>query len=146
MDYLKTMAISSTGMAVEKLRLETVAENIANMHSSQRGGGVYKPKQVISGQRLAVEFSTLFNPLEATRADTAAPFAEVKELELVPKMVYQPDHPHADAQGYVAYPNINPVNEMVNLIEASRAYEANVQAVNAAKSMALRALEIGAKK
>lgn len=146
MDYLKTMAISSTGMAAEKLRLETVAENIANMYSSQRGGAVYKPKQVVSGQRLAVDFSTFLNPLEGARDNANAPFAEVKELELAPKMVYQPDHPHADGQGYVAYPNINPVNEMLTLIEASRAYEANVQAVNAAKSMALRALEIGGKK
>ena len=69
--------------------------------------------------------------------------AEIVRDDSPPRLVYDPSHPDANEEGYVAYPNINVVNEMVDLITASRAYEANVTALNAAKTMALKALEIG---
>ncbi len=69
--------------------------------------------------------------------------ASVEEMDAEPRMVFDPSHPEADEKGFIAYPNVDPVSEMVNLITTTRAYEANVRAFNAAKTMALKALEIG---
>jgi flagellar basal-body rod protein FlgC len=68
---------------------------------------------------------------------------EVRQIDVPPRLVYEPSHPDADAKGFVAYPGINPVAEMINLITTMRAYEANVTAMNAAKTMAMKALDIG---
>lgn len=135
MDYLAAFGISASGMVVEKTRLDVVALNLANA-STTRGanGGPYQPLRVITGVAAT-------SPFEQYMA--GAKVIDVQPMNVEPRQVYEPNHPHADARGFVAYPNINPVSEMVTLIEATRAYEANVRALNAAKTMALRALEIG---
>lgn len=135
MDYLKAFAISGSGMDVEKQRLDVTALNIANAHSTRgHNGGAYVPLQVISGARSAGSFQS---------ALAGAEVVEVRGMNTPPRLVYEPGHPDADQKGFVAYPGINPVHEMVNLISTMRAYEANLAAVHAAKTMALRALDIG---
>lgn len=124
MDYLAAFGISASGMAVEKTRLDIVALNLANV-STTKGvdGGPYRPLRVITGVAAS-------SPFEQHMA--GAKVVDVQPMNVEPRQVYEPHHPHADARGFVAYPNINPISEMVVLIEATRAYEANVRALNAA--------------
>lgn len=146
MDYLTAFDISASGMSVEKARLETVALNLANVNSTRGAdGSLYKPQKVISAARTSVEFDKQISLIENRASAAGVSIVEVRELEIAPRMVYEPGHPQADEKGFVAYPNINPASEMISLMEAVRAYEANVHALNASKSMAIRALEIGGK-
>lgn len=141
MDYSAGFQISATGMAVEKLRLNITAANIANMHSAATNvGSVYKPMRVLQ-QEVPLTFSHEFGRLYA--ANGGARVASVEAQTVAPRMVYEPGHPYADPKGFVAYPGVNHTAEMLNLNTALRAYEANVAAMNAAKAMATRALEIG---
>jgi len=138
MDYLAAFEISSTGMNIERLRLDTTALNIANAHTTRSADGtLFKPMRVVATPR--------FSLIDTGGAYQAAgvQVAEVKASDQAPRMVFDPGHPDADEKGFVAYPDINPVAETVRLITATRAYEANVRALNAAKTMALKALEIG---
>jgi flagellar basal-body rod protein FlgC len=141
MDYSAGFQISASGMAVEKLRLDITAANIANMHSAGvTPGQVYKPMRVMS-QQVPLTFSHEFGRLYA--ANGGARVESVEPQAVAPRMVYEPGHPYADTKGFVAYPGVNHTAEMMNLNTALRAYEANVAAMNAAKAMATRALEIG---
>lgn len=136
MDYLKAFAISGSGMNVEKQRLEVSALNIANAHSTRGPDGrPFIPLQVVS---TAAGVSPFQSALAA-----GAEVVRIAPSDVPPRMVYEPAHPDADDKGFVAYPGINPVAEMVNLITTVRAYEANIAAVQAAKTMALRALDLG---
>jgi flagellar basal-body rod protein FlgC len=141
MDYFSAFAISASGMSVEKMRLDVTALNLANVHSTRGAGGpLYQPLTVISTAKPGAFAQAM------TRAGNAALGAQVTEVRAnltPPRLVYEPSHPDADPKGYVAYPSINPVNEMVTMITATRAYEANVAALNAARVMAMKALEIG---
>ena len=143
MDYFAAFNISASGMEVQKVKLDTVALNLANVNTTRSAsGGPYQPLEVIVGERTTnASFESLVSGYH--RQYRGAEVVDVLPLVTEPRMVHNPDHPDADDQGMVAFPNINPVSEMVNLMEATRAYEANVRAVNAAKTMALRALEIG---
>jgi flagellar basal-body rod protein FlgC len=141
MDYFSAFAISGSGMSVEKLRLDVTALNLANMNSTRAAGGaLYQPLSVISNARPGAFAAALAG---AANAQLGAQVTEVAASTVVPRLVYEPGHPSADNKGFVAYPGINTVNEMVTLISATRAYEANVAALNAAKVMALKALDIG---
>jgi flagellar basal-body rod protein FlgC len=144
MDYLSAFDISASGMAVQHVRLDTVALNLANAYTT-RGldGKVYRKMEVLLAERIPENFDQhLFQGMK-TQGIGGVEVADIRAVDLPPRMVYEPGHPDADANGYVAYPNIEPVSEMLTLIEATRGYEANVKAIAAAKSMALRALEIG---
>lgn len=139
MDMFSAFEISAAGMNVERLRLDTSALNLANANTTRGPDGrMFQPLRVIA--RSAASFPNL---LDGYSAAGAAPDVEVVPLDAPPREVYDPGHPDADERGFVAYPAVNPVSEMVHLIEITRAYEANVRALNAAKSMALKALEIG---
>ena len=143
MDYLNAFAISGSGMNVEKTRLDVTALNIANAHSTRaRDGSGFEPLQVISAARRAHAFRAAFGSA-AAQLPSGAEVLEVRATRVPPRFVHEPNHPDANERGFVAYPGINPVNEMVTLISALRAYEANVAALNAAKTMALKALELG---
>jgi flagellar basal-body rod protein FlgC len=142
MDTFGIFDISAAGMNLERLRLETSAVNLANAHTTAGPDGVrYRPLQVLA-QPNALSFEQVMGGLAG---NGAAPLhnVEVRTLETAVRRVYDPGHPHADGQGFVTFPDVNPVSEMVNLVSVTRAYEANVRAMNAAKSMALKALEIG---
>jgi flagellar basal-body rod protein FlgC len=142
MDYLAAFAISGSGMAVEKLRLDVTAVNLANVNSSRSAdGALFRPMRVVSGVRADPRFEAAMRSWGVTLG--GAQVQEVRPTDVPPRMVLEPGHPDADARGFVAYPGVNPVAEMTSLITAVRSYEANVIALNAAKVMAQKALEIG---
>jgi flagellar basal-body rod protein FlgC len=142
MDYRNAFAISASGMDVEKLRLDITAANLANIHSGKRADGtLFQPMQVISGES-GISFSTNFEQMAGERL-RGAQVTGIEPMPVAPHMVYEPGNPDADDKGFVEQPGINQVTEMVNLTSALRAYEANVVAMNAAKVMALKALELG---
>lgn len=150
MDLTGSFAISASGMAVERTRLDVVALNLANVNSARpKDGSGYQPLQVISGARRAPDFGSILDGVTGSGVAGARAFAggaqvhELRALATPPRLVHEPAHPDADARGYVAYPGIDPVREMVTMIGALRAYEANVAAANAARTMAQRALELG---
>lgn len=145
MDTFGIFEISAAGMNLERMRLETSAVNLANAHTTTGADGVrYRPLQVLAKPN-ALSFEKIYSGLGAGLTRNAAPLheIEVRALETAERRVYDPGHPNADGQGFVSYPDVNPVSEMVNLVSVTRTYEANVRAMNAAKSMALKALEIG---
>lgn len=142
MDYHAIFQISASGMAVEKLRLDTTAANIANMNvAAAPGGQVYRPLRVVA-QAVPLGFGQQFGSLYSAAGGGVQASAVVPEAA-APRLVHEPGHPLADAKGMVAYPGVNHTQEMVNMTAALRAYEANVAVMNAAKAMATRALDIG---
>ncbi|HEX7640590.1 MAG TPA: flagellar basal body rod protein FlgC [Burkholderiaceae bacterium] len=143
MDYRNAFAISASGMNVEKLRLDVTAANLANIHSGKRAdGSLFQPMQVVSTEA-ATSFSNDFEQLAGVQLH-GTEVAGVVATSVAPHMVYQPGNPDADSNGFIAEPGVNQVTEMVTMASALRAYEANVVAMNAAKTMALKALELGA--
>jgi flagellar basal-body rod protein FlgC len=142
MDYRAIFQISASGMDVEKLRLETAALNLANMHATAGANGTsYKPQRVVA-QAVAPDFGAWMDLHE--RASSGGVRAQaVPDASAPDRIVHDPGHPHADPKGDVHYPGVNHTAEMLNVMTALRAYEANVAAMAAARSMANRALEIG---
>ena len=129
-------------MEVQKIRLDTVALNLANVNTTRGfAGGPFQPLEVIIGERYN-HFNSHLDRYQRQHIQGAQVISISPSLES-PRLVYDPEHPDANGDGYVAFPNIDPVSEMVKLMDATRAYEANVRVANAAKTMALRALEIG---
>jgi len=144
MDYLTAFSISGSGMSVERTRLDVTAVNLANVHSTRSvDGGPYRPLRVISGPKAERSFQTTMDAYAGALPSAGVEVNEIRRLNVAPRLVHEPAHPDADEKGFVSYPGINPVSEMVNLMSSMRAYEANVVAMNAAKTMALKALEIG---
>lgn len=138
MHLLASLAISSSALTAERARLDLIANNLANLNSTRtQEGGPYRRKVAIFSECL-----------RQVRNKNQVPGYGVRMVAIAadpspPQLVYDPRHPDADAQGYVTYPNVNVVNEMVDLITATRAYEANVTVINATKDMVLKAFEIG---
>lgn len=142
MDYFAAFNISESGMAVQKIKLDTIALNLANVNTTRSAsGGPYQPLEVVVAEKADTRFDLLVSGWK--RLQTGVEVVDIRPKGVAPRMVHDPQHPDADGKGFVAYPNIDPVSEMVALMEATRAYEANVRAINAAKTMALRALELG---
>ena len=135
MSISRILDIASTGMAAQRLRVQLIASNIANSETTRtKEGGPYRRKDaVFQSQDLG------FAGALATAGVRVAGIVTSQEPFLTR---FEPSHPDADANGVVSYPNVNPVEEMVNLTEASRAYEANIAVVRSAKAMASSALEI----
>jgi flagellar basal-body rod protein FlgC len=129
--------ISASALTAERMRMDVTAENLANAQSTRSadGTGPYKRKQVVLEQA----GSSFADSLQAARGVRVA---GIVEDSTPPRRVYDPGHPDADAQGYVTMPNVNTVTEMTDLIGASRAYEANVTAMQTAKSMFARTLDL----
>lgn len=139
-------AISASALTAERLRMDVISNNIANANTTRTIlGGPYIRERVVFSPRF--DPAPGFAPLLATMTREGLPVGVrvtgIQKDPSPPKMVYDPGHPDANAEGYVSYPNVNVVNEMVDMISASRAYEANITAFNATKSMALAALSIG---
>lgn len=144
-DFLSGFRISGSGMSAQRARLNTISSNIANINTTQTPeGGPYRRKDIVFE---SVPDGKTFADVVAGKGP-GADFNQVRVADIVydrkaPIMKFEPNHPDANEDGYVAYPNINLMEEMTNMIQATRAYEANVQAVQATKDMALSALEIG---
>lgn len=139
--------ISASGMALERLRMQIGALNLANANTTKaQNGEIYKPLTVISSPKYTEEFGNIIDALMSEQNTSLGVSVDsVQALDVAPRIVYEPSHPDADKNGYVQYPNINPVNEMVNLINVTRSYEANVRAFNAAKRMMQTAMDIGSR-
>jgi flagellar basal-body rod protein FlgC len=144
MDLLSSLRISSSGLSANRKRMGAISSNIANAQTTRTAeGGPYRRKEVVYGAEPVREsFSdVLEGELDAMAKSVHA--TEVISTNRPPILKYEPNHPDANEQGYVAYPNINVMEEMANMISTSRSYEANVNAMNTTKGMALKALEIG---
>jgi len=146
MSLFKAIDISASGLTAQRLRMDIISENIANVNTTRTpGGGTYRRKIALFEAR-AEENSfagILGKSLEQAKIGNGVRVTGITEDQSPFKAVYDPNHPDANQEGYVMMPNVNIVTEMVNMISATRSYEANVTAVRASKDLALKALEIG---
>ena len=141
MDVFTAMKISASGMALQRARMNVISSNLANANTTRTAqGGPYRRKMIISGA-VPVEEGSFSKTLDSSLKKVKV--LGVKEDQSPPRMVYDPSHPDADERGYVAMPNVNTLEEMMDMINTTRAYEANATAVNNAKAMAAKALELG---
>jgi flagellar basal-body rod protein FlgC len=144
MDFFKAMEITASGLNAERARMNALASNLANARTTRtEAGGPYKRiDPVFQAIPIAQTSSELSNDQTAQAASVVV-VKGIQEDQSPPQQVYDPAHPDADANGYVALPNVNVVQEMVNMITASRAYEAGVTVMQTVKGMARSALSIG---
>jgi flagellar basal-body rod protein FlgC len=145
MDLNGTLAISASALRAERLRLDVIASNLANANTTRTPeGGPYTRRNVVfTAQPMDSPFGATLEALSEEGARQGVAVTDVVEDTTPKRLVFDPGHPDANAEGYVAYPNVNPITEMVDLMAATRAYEANEQTVNATKKMAEAALSIG---
>lgn len=142
MSIFSALNISASGLTAERVRMDIIASNITNAEATRTSkGGPYIRKVVLFSEKLDNEISkngSIDKKLSGVQV------SKIAEDNVTPfKSVYNPSHPDADENGYVLMPNVNILNEMVDLITASRAFEANVTAINTEKQMYMKALEIG---
>lgn len=142
MDHSFLFAISAAGMGVERTRVEVAAMNLAHANTvHDAAGNGYQPMRVLARAMPPAAFARM---LESEAAGMLAlPAASIEPAAVRPRAVHEPGHPQADAQGFVSYPGVDPATEMVTLMSAMRSYEANVAAMNTARMLALKTLEIG---
>ena len=137
----EAFAVSASGMEAQRLRMNTIASNLANVETTRTAsGGAYRRRDV-----LFTTNSAMFGDALGGTGESSAIGVKVAGIIKDPspfKYAYEPGHPDADTSGYVAFPNVNAVEEMVNMISASRSYEANVTAFKASKDMAKMAIDI----
>ena len=153
MDYTQSFAISAAGMSIERARVDVAALNLANANTVQAAGGAsYQPLRVVAqargglgavGEGSAGLFGTLVSQGLDAADGSAGPLLSIVPASTEPRLVYEPGHPMANERGFVAYAGIDAATEMVSMMSATRAYEANVAAMNTTRTLALRALEIG---
>lgn len=134
MDLFDVLRTGASGVSAQRVRLEIIANNLANLNTTRtaQGGAFKRQFPVFAAQGAG-----------APGGDEGVVVARVEEDTTPGRLVYDPRHPDADGRGYVELPNVEPAREMVDMIAATRAYEANVTAMNAAKAMFQKALEIG---
>lgn len=146
MGYLSALDIGASALSAQRLRMDTISQNIANANTTRTENGTpYRRKVVLFEERSSsVPFSEYLNQSSKERlTGSGVRVAKIAEDAAPFKKVYDPGHPDADQTGYVEMPNVDVITEMVNMISATRAYEANVTSINGTKSMAMKALEIG---
>jgi flagellar basal-body rod protein FlgC len=144
MDFFSSMRVSASGLDAQMKRTNTISSNLANADTTRTAeGGPYRRKDpMLAAQTDRESFGEILDN-QLDEQIQGVQVQEIVEDQRPPRMVYNPSHPDANPDGYVAMPNINPTEEMANMISAQRSYEANVTAMNAAKAMAAKALEIG---
>ena len=144
MDFMNSIQTSASGLSTQRLRMNLISGNLANVNTTRTlQGGPYRRKEaVFAAQSIDSTFNKILTDRQKSQFATVQ-VDRIYEDPNPPMMKYQPSHPDANEKGYVAMPNINVMEEMVNMISATRGYEANVTALKAAKDMASRALEIG---
>ena len=144
MDLYDALRTSSSGLAAQRLRMNLISANLANVNTTRTPeGGPYRRKEAVFEARSRAESFRDMLRSRQNRRPTDVEVARIIEDQRPAVIKYAPHHPDADEKGYVALPHINVMEEMVNMISATRSYEANIAAVKAAKDMALKALEIG---
>lgn len=149
MRFLNSIDVSASGLTAQRLKMDTIASNMANAETTRvtGGQGPYRRQVVVFEARQNKSNDPFHNILEnqiATQGGVRVKeIRELSEDEAPYRKVYEPSHPDADSEGYVNYPNVNIVEEMINMISTTRAFEANAKVIESTKSMALRALDIG---
>lgn len=144
MSFFNSMNISASGLTAQRLRMDIISQNVANANTTRTENGTPYRRKVLQISEAPPSFGEVFNQ-QLSKLNTAS---GVKATAIVDDerpfvKVYEPGHPDADKEGYVNMPNVNIIEEMTNMISASRAYEANVTVMNGTKNMAMKALEIG---
>lgn len=144
MGFFKSMAISSSGLSAQRLRMNTLSANLANANTTRtEEGGPYKRRDVVfTAAPTGSPFEDFLNNTSGAQLSKVK-VVDIHEDTKEPRLVFDPTHVDANSEGYVEMPNIQVMTEMVNMITATRAYEANATAVNEAKQMAVKSLEIG---
>lgn len=148
MNISNSFNISSSALTAQRLRMDVISSNIANAETTRvsvsNGEAVpYKRKMVVLEPNKASFSSILQNQMGNKSSGEGVRVSEIREDQSPLKPVYDPSHPDANAEGYVYMPNVDIAKEMVDMISASRSYEANVTALNSTKAMITKALEIG---
>ncbi|MDX2481779.1 MAG: flagellar basal body rod protein FlgC [Desulfuromusa sp.] len=142
MDIFTTMKISASALKAQRIRMNAISSNLANIETTRTpDGGPYRKREVVfqsSQQGFAATLDT-----QMRDAVQGVKVSQIQASSQPPRMVYDPSHPDADEQGQVAMPNISLIEETADMMSASRAYEANITVVKSAKRMALKALSIG---
>jgi flagellar basal-body rod protein FlgC len=140
MSLFSAMQVSASGMSAERTRAELLVENMANAETTRTpDGGPYKRKDAVFASEVQ---SSPFSAVFQNEMGTGVTVADVVQDEREPLSRYMPGHPDANAGGYVAFPNMNPAEDMVDLLNASRSYQANVSAMTAVKDMINHSLDI----
>jgi len=144
MGLFDALATSASGLSAQRLRMNLISANLANINTTrtESGGPYQRQEPVFAAEQESMSFRSVLN------SELSAGLSPVKVVDIVPDnrppiLKYDPDHPDADDRGYVAMPNIQIVEEMVNMMAASRSYEANVTAIKTIKNMVMKAMEIG---
>ena len=141
--FFDSLDVSASALSAERLRMNVISSNLANAQTTRTPeGGPYRRKDPVFASEPDRSFASVL------QGQIDVPVHKVKVVDIVsdlgaPRLVHQPEHPDANEDGYVAYPNVNTMEEMVNMITASRTYEANVTAINTARGMMNKALDIG---
>jgi flagellar basal-body rod protein FlgC len=139
MSLLGNFDIAGSALSAQSIRLNTVASNLANAENvSSSAEGTYRARQP--------QFETIFNNAMSNSSNPQSIGVQVKQIlesEAAPRQQYQPEHPMADEQGYIWLPNVNAVEEMANMISASRSYQSNVEVMNTSKQLLMRTLSLG---
>lgn len=146
MGYFDALDIGASALTAQRLRMDTISQNLANVNTTRTENGTpYRRKMTIFEEKSpSAPFSDYLNDSSKDRlVGKGVRVSKIVEDKAPFKKVYDPGHPDADKDGYVSMPNVDVITEMVNMISATRAYEANVTSINTSKSMALKALDIG---
>ncbi|MBS4207629.1 flagellar basal body rod protein FlgC [Bacillus sp. FJAT-50079] len=151
MSIFHSMNITSSALTANRLRMDVISSNMANVDTTRGSyvNGEWQPytRKMVVMQPKESSFSSIFQSALSTNTSTnnlqGVKVSRIIEDETPYRLVYDPDHPDANEEGYVQMPNVDPLREMVDLISATRSYEANVTVLNASKSMYMKAMEIG---
>lgn len=144
MNFIDSLSTSASGLSAQRLRMNLISNNLANINTTRtEEGGPYQRKDaVFAAQPMDSQFGEVLRQ-RLSPGLTEVSVSSIHNDNRPPILKYDPEHPDADERGYVGMPNINVVEEMVNMISASRSYEANVTAIGSTKEMVNQALEIG---
>ncbi len=145
MGIFSSFDINSSGLTAQRYRMDIISQNLANANTTRTDGTPYRRKVVVFEEKNGqTPFSRVLNAATDRYSGSGVKVSSVQEDTWTDMIqVYDPSHPDADENGYVTYPNVSVITEMTNLIDASRAYEANATAFNASKAMAAKGLEMG---
>ena len=139
MGFLSSLDISASALTAQRMRMDIISQNIANASTTRTADGTpYRRRVAVLSERTAAPFSAYFEQAVGCGVVVSQILEDASDFPVE----YDPGHPDADANGYVQYPNVDEVKEIIDMMSATRSYEANVTVLNATKSMAMKALEI----
>ncbi len=147
MGIFSSFDVNASGMTAQRYRMDIISENVANSNTTRTADGTPYRRKIVTFEQKSNSHNTFSHVFDSCRKGydgqgvRVTKVSEDNESEMI--MAYDPSHPDADENGYVTYPNVNIVTEMTNLIDASRAYEANATAFGASKAIAMKGLEMG---